>query len=245
VENQGKMDFQPTLWDQVDEKWLPFWEARQRARALNLEYREEWETFVNENPLPDDLPENPHVIYRHSGWKNWTDWLVEPSKRKTYSRFADTREFARCLRLSSQSEWLESSSENLTLAGQYGLTVPRHPQHQYKKSGWISWDDWLGLSIDYKDFETTRKFVKTLRLKSKDDWFHYCRNKKTHNIYWYPEIAYRIDEWKGWDDWLGLTTSNADFPHLTDIPDGADICRCQGRLPNCLTCDGKGYYFND
>jgi hypothetical protein len=236
------MNFQPTLWDQVDEKWLPFREARQYAREFNFEYREEWEEYIGENSLHEGVPEDPHIVYRHTGWKNWADWLVEPSKRRNYSRFADAREYARCLRITSREEWLEFLSENGSLAGQYGLTLPRHPQYQYKKSGWISWDDWLGLSIDYKDFEATRKFVRTLKLKSKDDWFHYCRNKRTYIIYWYPEISYRNGEWKGWDDWLGIKGATKGNSQESGLPEGAILCRCQGRLANCLDCDGKGYY---
>jgi hypothetical protein len=134
--------FQPTLWDQQEDKWIPFLEARLIAR-----------------------------------------------------------EFARCLRIKTSGEWLQTFTYTQDFANQYNLNVPRHPHFQYNSAGWINWDDWLGLKIDYKDFEATRKFIKTLDLKSKEDWINFCKTKKPINIYRYPEIAYCQNEWKGWEHW--------------------------------------------
>ncbi|MBK7173676.1 MAG: hypothetical protein IPH84_10695 [Bacteroidales bacterium] len=232
---------QPELFDQQEEKWLPFRDARILARRYNIEYKEEWEELMAQPSFLDKIPDNPDHIYRFTGWNGWTDWLVDPARRLQYSRFTDTREFARSLRLKTSDEWLQNLSENRILAGHYNLVIPRLPQHQYKSDGWKDWHDWLGLSIDYKDFETTRKFISTLKLKSKDDWKQFCKTKKPKNIYFYPEIAYRKSEWKGWEYWLGIGLSNTENVMMV-VPEREVQCKCMGRLTDCLECDGKGYY---
>lgn len=236
---------QPTLWDQQEEIWLPFGEARSIARGFNFEYQEEWVEIAEIHSLPERVPENPDIIYRYTGWKSWTDWLVEPSKRKNYSSFAEAREFARCLRIRTCTEWMQLLLDDPTLPNQYNLLLPRYPQYQYKTAGWINWADWLGLTIDYKDFETTRKFIRKLNLKSKEAWIQYCKTNKPKIICRYPEITYRNSGWMGWEDWLGTRFSSINDQLMTDVPEGALICKCRGLLANCLDCDGKGYYFMD
>jgi hypothetical protein len=235
--------FQPNLWDQKEEKWLPFVEARIIAHGLNFEYKEEWEEFASHHSLPDRVPDNPAIIYKHTGWKSWVDWLMDPSKRKNYSNFSHAREFARSLGIRADNEWMQFLSDNPEFPQQYNLTLPLYPQFQYKAAGWINWSDFLGLTIDYKDFITTRKFIWKLNLESKEAWIKYCKTKKPENIYSYPEIAYSDKGWIGWDDWLGIQISSIDDKTITDVPEGALICKCLGLLTNCLDCDGKGYYF--
>jgi len=85
-----------TLWDQPEQKWLSFRDARNIARLYELEYYEEWRSLVREEykdkeSLPDNIPPNPDVIYRNVGWKGWSDWLISPSDKKDYSSFFKAR----------------------------------------------------------------------------------------------------------------------------------------------------------
>jgi hypothetical protein len=126
----------------------------------------------------------------------------------------------------------------------YGFVVPKHPQYEYKNSGWKGWSDWLGLNVAFKDYETTRRFVTSLNLKSKRDWKNYSQSKRPQHIYAHPDIAYINCGWRSWDHRLGLDLFNDNKPFpAVDIPEGAFPCRCAGLNEHCTDCDGKGYYF--
>lgn len=238
---------QPSLWDQLDEKWLFFKEARDIVWTYEFEYSEEWELFINgkftnKTSLPDDIPKNPQEVYKYSGWIDWKNWLVHPKRRKDYTSFFMARAFVRCLRLKSKKEWFDYVNSKNPLHEKYKFSLPENPQYEYKVNDWKSWSDWLGKNVDYKNYNETRRFVKSLKLKTKADWRRYCKNKKPQSIYTYPEIVYK--EWQGWNIWLG----NDLFGHplkkkYSDIPDGAKACRCLGLDVNCTECDGKGYSF--
>ncbi len=242
---------QPSLWDQVDDKWLLFKEARNQVWTIGLEYREEWKLHIKNNypdksPLGYNIPSNPDEIYKYSGWKGWQDWLVPPESRKLYSPFKTAREFARCLRLKKKIDWDKYINNNIQFTKEYNLCLPVKPHYEYKDKGWIGWDDWLGKSIDYKTYVLTQKFVESLNLKSISAWRKYCVTNKPECIYAYPEIAYKGSEWKGWDEWLGINLfEKQNKGSFSDLLAGAIKCRCQGRDKDCIDCDGKGYYFEN
>ena len=105
-----------TLWDQPEQKWLSFRDARNIARLYELEYYEEWRSLVweeykDKESLPDNIPPNPDVIYRDVGWKGWSDWLISPSDKKGYSSFFKAREFTRSLRFKCKKQWIEYISQ--------------------------------------------------------------------------------------------------------------------------------------
>ena len=245
-----------TLWDQPEQKWLSFWDARDIVRLYELEYYEEWRSFIKGEDkekvsLPENIPPNPDVIYRNVGWKAWSDWLVWPNDKKVYSSFFKVREFARSLRLKSKKQWMEYCSQENPSHLRYNISLPVKPWLEYKNIGWKDWSDWLGTKIQFKDFKTTRKFIRTREFKTISEWKDYCdgnsikHGRKTKNIYACPEIAFKNSGWKGWDDWFGISLFNrGEKENLTGLPEGAKHCRCKGLIYGCDTCDGKGYYFS-
>jgi len=242
------------LWNSAEEsKWLPFDEARKIVHEWGFEYEEEWQLYIKGNftdrvPLPPDIPPDPEKTYRFVGWKGWKDWLTAPETRVEYTSFSQARDFARSIRISDQGKWRDYIINNTAMITQYGLILPQRPHLEYKDEGWQDWEDWLGKRVKYHDFKTTRKFVHSLKLKTRNDWVLFYSGKsigkirRTENIYAYPEIAFRNEGWNGWDDWLGTSLSK-DEKIYSDIPDGAVECRCKGRIDDCPDCDGKGYYF--
>ena len=245
----------PSLWDQPDPKWLYFRDARDIVQSYGLEYDEEWHVLVrgeyeNKSPLPEDIPPNPDVIYRNVGWRGWSDWLISPENRKVYSSFYKSREFARSLKLKTKNQWLEYVSQENPSFLKYKINIPIKPWLEYRDKGWKSWAGWFGVQIEFRDFKTTRKFVRTLKFKTVSEWKDYCsghsfkHGKKAKNIYAYPDIAFKNSGWKGWDDWFGISLfSVGKKENQTDLPEGAKHCRCKGLIYSCDTCDGKGYYF--
>ncbi len=243
-----------TLWDIPQEsRWLTFDKARQAVWEYGFEYEEEWRLFVKgkfpgRQPLPGDIPPDPDLIYKFIGWKGWEDWLVPPEKRIEYTNFYKARDFARSLRVPDKAEWRSVLAQYSALLREYQMVLPVRPHLEYRDKGWESWEDWLGTRIKYRDFQTTRKFIHSLKLSNRNDWIRYCsgqlilKARRTENIYAYPEIAFKDEGWNGWDDWLGVGRGG-NKKSVSGLPEGAVECRCRGRIPDCPVCDGKGYYF--
>ena len=247
---------QLNLWkNQIGDKWLPFAVAREFARSLNLYYKEDWEDYVkgiikDKLPLPEDIPENPEKNFKYVGWKNWKDWLTDPKLQIHYTPFFEAREFVRCLRLKDKSHWFKYINQENPVHLKFNLRIPTKPNLEYQNKEWKDWNDWFGKNIEFKDFSSTRKFVRSLKLKSLADWKTYCKGKsekfgkKSENIFAYPEIAYKNKGWESWENWLGIDLFMKDKKDMiSDLPEGAVQCRCKGGLPDCTVCDGKGYYF--
>jgi len=206
-----------TLWDNPKESpSLTFDKARQVVWEYGFEYEEEWRLFVKgkfsgREPLPGNIPPDPDLVYKFVGWKGWKDWLVHPEKRIEYTNFYKARDFVRSLKIDDKANWRNFLTKHSDVIREYEMFLPARPHLEYCNKGWESWEDWLGLQIRYHDFQTTRKFIHSLKLSSRNDWIRYCsgqltvKSRRTENIYAYPEIAFKDEGWNGWDDWLGIS----------------------------------------
>jgi len=204
---------QMDLWkDHIDDHWLSFEAARAIVHSLGLEYEEDWASYLSEpnSYKHTGIPQNPEFIYRHTGWKGWKDWLVAPDRRVSYNTFNEAQEFTWCLKLPDEQAWMQYIQQAAPLHKSYGLHIPAKPYIEYRGNGWVDWNDWLGKNIAFRNYEDTRKFVRTLKLKSRGEWDLYCRGqligsgRKPKAIYRYPEIAYQGKGWINWEDWLGI-----------------------------------------
>ena len=68
--------------------YLDYIKARNKVRKLNLKNAEAWKKYCYLNTtLPFGVPENPEIVYRNKGWKNFNDWLGisinKTNKKKT------------------------------------------------------------------------------------------------------------------------------------------------------------------
>jgi hypothetical protein len=72
-------------------------------------------------------------------------------------------------------------------------------------AGAISTRLWQSIGrANWRPFDDARAFVRTLGLKSQDDWNAYCRSgKKPNDIPVTPDRAYADDGWAGLFDFLG------------------------------------------
>ena len=77
-----------------------------------------------------------------------------------------------------------------------------------KKGGWPAF---LGTKYrKYKDFVSARKFARTLKLKSANEWDKYCKGEipgkkpKPDDIPVSAREFYKVKGWISMDDWLGL-----------------------------------------
>jgi hypothetical protein len=126
--------------------YLPFLEARTFVRGLRLRNRAEWFEYWKANK-PAGLPRNAQQTYISEGWRGWGDWLGTGNLRnadRRYRDFKEARQFARRLKLPTQTAWRAFSKEQRSTRKALPQDIPRRPDHCYKSKGWVSWSDWLG-----------------------------------------------------------------------------------------------------
>jgi hypothetical protein len=117
--------------------------------------------------------------------------------------FHIAREFAHKLKLKNQKEWY-----NYCSSGRKPDDIPANVPLAFKKE-WNGWGDWLGTGAvatqkrKYRPFKQAREYVRNLGLKSRDEWFEYCKSsRKPNDIPSNPNKAYKR-EFGGYSDWIG------------------------------------------
>jgi superfamily II DNA or RNA helicase len=177
------------VWSRIEHLaiWRPFEEAREFARSLELITKEEWGLYcrgqlpvIANKPRftkkkikkPEDIPPNPHQIYKNVGWNGYKDWLA-PGGKIPYLKYKDARAFVHNLKLKNARAWAlyRSSRER-------PKNIPEYPAQVYASKGWVSMQDWLGEHFEsrFKPFLEAREFARKLGLKSEMEWFLYCSN---------------------------------------------------------------------
>lgn len=106
----------------------------------------------------------------------------------------DAREYARTLGLNTRLEW----KEHIKKLG-FPDDIRRNP---LLYGSWGGWCDWLGRKeIIKRPFGQAREWVRTLGLKSHDEWKEYTkRDDFPEDIRKHP---YNYDEWISMCNWLG------------------------------------------
>jgi superfamily II DNA or RNA helicase len=236
------------VWSRIAHlsSWRPYEEAREFSRALDLISKKEWELYSKGElpvifnnprfcekkiPKPDDIPINPHQIYKNDGWLGYKDWLGLGTK-PIYRSFKKAREYIHSLGFKSKDDWTiyKESSER-------PQDIPGKPSQVYSGKGWKSLSDWLGVENYqlFRSFEEARNFSRSLKFHSQKQWKDFCeagalwkevessrryegRRKKTKkyrnwglkkpkirpaDIPHNPEIVYKDVGWKSYNDWLG------------------------------------------
>ncbi len=182
-----------------------FQEARQFVRSLKLNSGGEWEQYCKSGKKPDDIPTVPYVIYQKE-WKGLGDWLGTgriANQNREYLRFEEAKSFVHGLGLKNLEDWRKyAKSENKP------KDIPTNPHNVYKLE-WKSFGDWLGTGTvasqkkKFLPFEDARKLVRSLGLKSQDEWEQYLKSgKRPSNIPADPSHVYP-NEWNGIPGWLG------------------------------------------
>ena len=188
--------------------YRPFEDARNYVRKLSLKSTKDWKSYCTSGLKPEDIPTKPYRTYEKSGWINMGDWLgveIIASYNKKYLQFENAREFAQSLKLLNQKEWfIYCKSEEKP---DY---ISSTPHTTYKNKGWVSYGDWLGTGrianhkISFRKFNDARKYVHTLKLKTKDEWLRFVKSEeKPNDVPSKPSASYKNKGWVSWGDWLG------------------------------------------
>jgi len=125
--------------------------------------------------------------------------------KKQFRNFKDAKKFAQTLNLKSIKEWMEYAK-----SGKRPDDIPSNVNTIYKNKGWISWGEFLGTGIistqrrEYLKFNEARKFVRSLKLKNRNEWEEYRKSgKKPENIPAMPNQVYKNKGWINMGDFLG------------------------------------------
>ena len=124
--------------------FLPFDEARQFVRNLNLKSGKEWAMYSAgklTKKRPQNIPGIPQKVYKDAGWVSMGDWIGTDkisNNKLALVDFSAARKLARTLNLRTKAEWNSFIKLNRPKG------IPATPWQVYKKSGWISIADFLG-----------------------------------------------------------------------------------------------------
>jgi len=174
------------------------------VRKLGLKSQKEWLKYCRSGEKPVDIPQSPWNVYPDD-WIDLFDWLGGSQARRNpeaYRPFKDARAFARRLGIKTIKRWAAYCE-----SGKKPNDIPKWPSGPYAKD-WIDWADWLGSNQvqargKWRPFKEARAFVRSLGLKSNQEWRAYLRSgRKPYDIPANPPRPYRKD-WISWQDWFG------------------------------------------
>ena len=207
--------------------WLPFEEARDFVRRLELQTQQEWSAWSagrlpGRPARPRNIPSNPSQEYEGKGWINFPDWIGRERRKIPTAdvwSFERARAFVYKLKLKNPTQWAAWVRGDLPNKPERPKLLPSKPKPHYEKSGdWISWPDWLGTrpgwrKIEKLPYKEARKVVRRLKLRSQADYQAWSKtSSRPENIPANPYGKYKqTGEWAGWNDFLGLPPRYSQF----------------------------------
>ena len=188
-----------------------FSDARAFVRALGLKSKAAWTRYCRGEEKgyedkPDDIPSNPHTVYKERGWTSYKDWIG--SSDREYASFAEARFFSRKLGLKGPTQWRRYCSGQYSDLPRLPEIYPRNPQSVFKNEGWLGWPDFLGYQekADYVSYEEARHFARSLDFYSSQQWAKFVRGDQKRlppSIPKGPQRYYQGKGWVSWQDFLG------------------------------------------
>ena len=191
--------------------WRSFVEARKFVRKLGLKDVYGWREYRKSGKRPDNIPSNPHVVYKNKGWKSIGDWLgtgsiASQKKYLLFWSFKKTRAFVQKLGLKGQKDF-----ENWCKTEKRPKFIATHPSRTFKNKGWKGWGDFVGTgrvankNMKFWSFTKARAYVRSLSFKNQTEFRNTVKSGKLpKGIPRALEHEYKKSgEWKGWGDFLG------------------------------------------
>lgn len=136
-----------------DGKFRPFDEARAFVRSLGLRTQKEYADWSRTGDRPSDIPSNPVNAYGPA-WTQWADYL---GTTREYRPFEEARAFARAHGIRTRRDWVAAAA-----TPDFPHDLPLYPDHRYRDSGWIDWNDFLGTEAKWSR-ERIRSFLLDIR----------------------------------------------------------------------------------
>ena len=135
--HKGWVDWPSFLGNEPTDIYPTYEEARQAAQKLDIKTGEAYRK-QHLYKLDPRLPSTPEMKYKDAGWINYYHFLGLESRDK-YTSYEDARKAAHKLNIKSIAEYHQKKRylEDKKLTS--------NPNRKFKKKGWISWKDFLGL----------------------------------------------------------------------------------------------------
>jgi len=189
-------------------EYRSFDEAKTLVNKLKLQNIDQWRAYCKSGNKPEDIPNNPNIVYKDKGWLNLGDWLGTGSIATfliEYRPFFEAKTYVRSIELKNLKDW-----KKFCQSGMKPDDIPANPNRTYSNEGWKGWGDWLGTGTianskkQYRSFDEAREYVYKLKLKSGNEWKEFCESEnKPNDIPNTPNNVYKRQGWKGMGDWLG------------------------------------------
>lgn len=189
------------IYEEKDNYYLAFEEAREYVRNLNIKSKKEWNIFKNNIDFPSFLPDEPNIFYSNL-WVSWDDWYGKEKIKVNYEHYLtyeNAKKYLKENKINNKENWkLFCNSDH------FPNFLPKNPNFIYRNIGWKGWNDWFG----YLPFYQAREFARNLKLTSKRKWELYCNNElqgysgRPRNIPENPYI-YQNEGFLDFNDWLG------------------------------------------
>jgi superfamily II DNA or RNA helicase len=219
------------LWEKLSRfNWMPFEEAREFVRKLNLNNRDQWRVFAESSKRPFNIPVRPEKVYSNDGWVSFGDWIGSQfiaTKERIFLDFVKAKQYVKALNLKNSDDW-----RIFCKSGLRPDNIPSNPEKVYKDKGWYSLGDWLGTGtiaskqVQYISFEQARDYVRTLDLKNQSEWRNFRKSTmRPKNIPSNPEIVYKNFGWKGMADWLGNSNQANHLKIYRDFNEAREFVR--------------------
>jgi hypothetical protein len=184
-------------------EYISFSEAKQKMYEYNIRSEKEFRDFTKTKEFNLlNIPVSPSSTYKE--WISSYDFFnTKPDWDGKYITFKEARNFVRLLNLKTQAEW-----KDYCICGKKPHNIPSNPNTVYKNE-FISLGDWLGTgkistqNIEYLLFEEARKYIQTLKLKSKEEYENWWDKNRPEKIPKVPRLIYKKDGWLSMGDFLG------------------------------------------
>ena len=177
---------------------LNYHEAVKYLKNKKISTVDEYKDFIRNNKITF-LPISAHISYKKD-WINWSKFLSKENYFiKTNLDFAEFKTIVRKNKISSVGEYKKFQQKNNFL--------PSNPRTSYKKDGWISWEDALGLKYLSTarvklSYEEVKLICKKNNIKSLRQYTKYFLKHKNTGLPRHPQKSWK-NEWKGYDDFFG------------------------------------------
>jgi superfamily II DNA or RNA helicase len=250
-------------WAWSANEWLPFVEAREFARTLGLKTASQWMKYSADGNLPDNIPSTPQNTYAENGWVSFGDWLGTGSVSvalRDYPPYEDVRGIVRTFNLKTAAQW-----KKFCRAGLKPLNIPSMPERTYEGSGWVGYGDWLGTDAKprrdsslWLAFEKARDYVRSLDLKSYENWMKYAKSPDFPDFLPADPLSfYTSSGWAGYQDFLHAPIEKRSFKEAKKlaqevanelgIKSGSDWIKLgqEGRLPYDLPTRPERFYADE
>jgi superfamily II DNA or RNA helicase len=160
---------------------MDFKEAREFVWRLNLNNVSEWTRYKNgDRPdlplMPSNMPSNPEIIYKNSGWCSITDWVKPPTNNPI--RTADSS-------IKTKLNYNFNEKEE--------PTIDETAKEDLDENGNFN-------------YEASSRIIKTYNFKNKLEYFKEAKknilNFPFTKIPWKPDVYYKYTGWDSWKKWL-------------------------------------------